>query len=986
MRLDGSNLTVAYNTTSLGQPLYLYVDSYENIYVTFRGNHGVFVFRPNSTNGTRIAGSRTAGSANEQFNWPYGIFVSDNGTIYVADHSNNQIMKWLAGASSGIRVAGDGTSGYSLTQVNSPTDVIVDEDEFMYITEAIGSRITRWAPHSSYGTCIVACSGTTGTGPNQLHQPHSLAFDSFGSLYVSEWLNNRVQKFELLNYPVPYNQPNLDSNATWSQCGVTFIDKTTSRSFVRGFFIDSNDTLYLVDYVSSRILIWHDHTTYPSRELSATLFEYTGLFVTLIGDIFFQNGIQTGRIDKFSSNSNTSQFVTMFSGNCYSLFVDIRNTLYCSLHGEHRVVTASLSDNNRSAVTIAGTSSAGPQSDQLWYPWGIFVDIGFSLYVAEHGNDRIQLFRRGERSGTTVAGKNIPNGLLLKNPTDVVLDGNGFLYIADNKNNRIIRVGDGDFECITGCAKIGGSASNQLNLAYSLRLDSVGNLYVADEANRRVQRFRIESSSDGSAPNSLLNILISFEERNLPTIKFIPSGERLRFRHNQGFHISSKIDLQDGLSEPFSSRWWILNCSSICSNQTNTNLHVPSRSLSYGLYRFKLTVTLTNCPTIESSSFIDIEITPPNIITNLVSYETRIARHNYGENLILNPGKYSYDQNSVQFNQYDWYYEYYCRIYSSNLQEFETFESANQACLLGEWIYNDANQSSVTIFHNALQLNQTYQFMVQMLHRRNFSLQSFGYLIVQVENLQSPVIIIQCLITTMCALNDEFYYVNRHTQFSLSSFCLNNCSQAMNSTWNVYRRTMNTSNTTTQWDLFTPLSTSSFFGINTTNLLVMKDVLIDQYWRFEVIYGFQSGISRSTFDVEFNDGPRDGFYGIKEISIYGKVFSSGRKIYSQRQLLLTSSTNSVISLRLPTNTDLLAQIRDTFGCVTEVDLTSVTITSNSSLIGVLFEEKSNIESNIILLSELLNEISRNIVDEIFVTPFHSDLSNLMKNQSTCKHS
>ncbi|CAF1601602.1 unnamed protein product, partial [Adineta ricciae] len=298
----------------------------------------------------------------------------------------------------------------------------------------------------------------------------------------------------------PYNQPNLDSNATWSECGVTFIDNTTFRSFERGFFIDSNDTLYLVDYVSSRILIWHDHTTNPSRELSATLFEYTGLFVTLNGDIYFQNGTQTGRIDKFSSNSNTSQFVTMFSGNCYGLFVDIRNTLYCSLYKEHRVVAVSLSDNNRSAVTIAGTGSAGSQLHELQYPWGIYVDINFNLYVTDEVNDRIQLFRRGERNGTIVAGKNIPNGLTLNKPTDVVLDGNGFLYIADNKNNRIIRVGDGNFECIAGCTKTPGSASNQLNFAYALRLDSVGNLYVADEANYRIQEFSVSSSSCQTSP------------------------------------------------------------------------------------------------------------------------------------------------------------------------------------------------------------------------------------------------------------------------------------------------------------------------------------------------------------------------------------------------------------------------------------------------------------------------------------------------------
>ncbi len=45
------------------------------------------------------------------------------------------------------------------------------------------------------GTCIVGCTGTTGTDANQLFQPRDLKFDQYGNLYVSDQGNNRVQKF-----------------------------------------------------------------------------------------------------------------------------------------------------------------------------------------------------------------------------------------------------------------------------------------------------------------------------------------------------------------------------------------------------------------------------------------------------------------------------------------------------------------------------------------------------------------------------------------------------------------------------------------------------------------------------------------------------------------------------------------------------------------------------------------------------------------------
>ena len=55
---------------------------------------------------------------------------------------------------------------------------------------------------------------------------------------------------------------------------------------------------------------------------------------------------------------------------------------------------------------------------------------------------------------------------------------------------------------------------------------------------------------------------------------------------------------------------------------------------------------------------------------------------------------------------------------------------------------NNSIKSSLTILANSLQPNQTYQFMVIMENRINTTLQATGYLLVQVEDTQSELIVI----------------------------------------------------------------------------------------------------------------------------------------------------------------------------------------------------------------------------------------------------
>ena len=207
---NGSNPVVVAGITgtsgstlaTLSSSFFIFVDQYDNLYVSDTYNQRVLCFNSSTVsgaNGKSIAGTGVSGSGISQFNMPNGIFVDTNGTLFVADFNNNRIQRWFSGAPSGTRVAGDGTVGCAATQVYHPTSVVVDSNGYIYVTELACSRVARWAPNATSGVCIAACTGVSGVGPNQLNAPQAFAFDTGGALYVSDQSNNRVQKFQALS-------------------------------------------------------------------------------------------------------------------------------------------------------------------------------------------------------------------------------------------------------------------------------------------------------------------------------------------------------------------------------------------------------------------------------------------------------------------------------------------------------------------------------------------------------------------------------------------------------------------------------------------------------------------------------------------------------------------------------------------------------------------------------------------------------------------
>jgi hypothetical protein len=262
-----------------------------------------------------------------------------------------------------------------------------------------------------------------------------------------------------------------------------------------GIFIDFDNTIYVASHSKSEIVIWTGEDITPTQIKTANLSEYRSLFVTVNEDIYFENGNEKGRIDKWPKASNESFFVTRFLGHCFDLFIDVNNDLYCSIAMESRIDKVSLDSENNTAITVAGTGYPGSAANELSKPLGIFVDIHFNLYVADEENNRILLFRPEQTMGVVVAGLGIPTSLILNRPTDVILDADDFLYVADNENHRIIRLKDNQYQCIIGCTNQNGSAADELYKPYAIQFDSYGNLYVVDEFNHRIQKFSLAINS-----------------------------------------------------------------------------------------------------------------------------------------------------------------------------------------------------------------------------------------------------------------------------------------------------------------------------------------------------------------------------------------------------------------------------------------------------------------------------------------------------------
>lgn len=168
--------------------------------------------------------------------------------------------------------------------------------------------------------------------------------------------------------------------------------------------------------------------------------------------------------------------------------------IYIADYDNHRIM--SYAYNSSSGNVVAGGNGGGKNSTQLNLPIGLYFDsISNSLIISNYGSHNIVRWTLGTNSWILLAGD--INGLSgtistrFNRPTDVIFDPMGNMYIADYSNHRIqfFSVDQSNATTIAGITGSGGNSSTQLNTPFSIDLDDQLHLYVADTLNHRIQKF-----------------------------------------------------------------------------------------------------------------------------------------------------------------------------------------------------------------------------------------------------------------------------------------------------------------------------------------------------------------------------------------------------------------------------------------------------------------------------------------------------------------
>ena len=169
------------------------------------------------------------------FAWPHQIYLDGEGHVWVIDGNvagateaglGNAVFKFTAEGELLLTIGTPGEPGDGPDRLTRPNDVVVADDGTIFLAEGHGpqepNQIRRYAPDGSY----LGSFGETGYGPGQFLEPHHIAMDSQGRLFVADRYNNRIQILDQEGNFIAF----------WTQFGRP-----------SGIYIDQNDLIYVAD-------------------------------------------------------------------------------------------------------------------------------------------------------------------------------------------------------------------------------------------------------------------------------------------------------------------------------------------------------------------------------------------------------------------------------------------------------------------------------------------------------------------------------------------------------------------------------------------------------------------------------------------------------------------------------------------------------------------------------------------------------------------
>jgi DNA-binding beta-propeller fold protein YncE len=165
------------------------------------------------------------------FIFPHGATVDRDGNLWVTDargekDKGHQVFKFNSDGKVLMTLGKAGVSGSGADLFDQPTDVLVAPDGTIFVADSHrngkNNRVVKLTKDGKY----IKEWGSKGSGPGQISEPHTIAMDSRGRIFVGDRENNRIQIFDQEGKFI----------AEWKQFGRP-----------SGITITRDDTIYVTD-------------------------------------------------------------------------------------------------------------------------------------------------------------------------------------------------------------------------------------------------------------------------------------------------------------------------------------------------------------------------------------------------------------------------------------------------------------------------------------------------------------------------------------------------------------------------------------------------------------------------------------------------------------------------------------------------------------------------------------------------------------------